>query len=569
MGLRASPVISVATPGLTLSGTIEKFWENFPKALEGEAEGLRLSLFPRQFGDTFELQGGEQKTHRVWLELAPPADASARPLEWVHSPLVPSLDSQRYKTGGTLPNLAPKSEQPASGWAELVEQGLNGPNSFFAKREAIDEYGWRHFGDVYADHENLHFQGTDAVISHYNNQYDLMYGFLLQFLRTGDRRWFELGRDLAQHVTDIDIYHTSEDKPAYNGGLFWHTDHYHDAYRAGHRSYSKQSPRARDAQSYGGGPSNEHNYTSGLLLFHYLTGSRPARDAVLLLACWVVNMDDGTQTVLGPIDPGPTGLASATASFDYHGPGRGAGNSINALLDAFCLTGQRSYLAKAEELLTRCIHPRDDITARQLEDLERRWSYLVFLQTLGKYLDLKSELGERDFHHAYARESLVAYARWMLDHELPYMRMLDRVEYPTETWPAHDLRKSVVFGFAAEHTEGTLRLRCLASADRYLRESLAGLTTFETRTCTRPLAIVLQNIMHRPVLRESTESPELLSDTPYDFGTPRPFEPQRERVKKLLHSPKGMRVVASRLLRQAGLLPLLRLGRTELRRRWA
>ena len=48
----------------------------------------------------------------------------------------------------------------------------------------------------------------------------------MQFLRTGDARWWRLMDDLARHVRDIDIYHTREDKAAYNGGLFWHTNHY-------------------------------------------------------------------------------------------------------------------------------------------------------------------------------------------------------------------------------------------------------------------------------------------------------------------------------------------------------
>ena len=97
------------------------------------------------------------------------------------------------------------------------------------------------------------------------------------------------------------------------------------------------------SSNYGGGPCNEHNYTSGLLHYYYLTGDPEARDAVLELAQWVISMDDGSQTLFGLIDDGPTGLASSTAGPDYHGPGRGAGNSINALMDAYRLTGSRNY----------------------------------------------------------------------------------------------------------------------------------------------------------------------------------------------------------------------------------
>ena len=33
-----------------------------------------------------------------------------------------------------------------------------------AKRERADEYGWRHFGDLYADHETLGYDGDDIFV---------------------------------------------------------------------------------------------------------------------------------------------------------------------------------------------------------------------------------------------------------------------------------------------------------------------------------------------------------------------------------------------------------------------
>src|SRR5690606_24320431 len=132
---------------------------------------------------------------------------------------------------------------------------------------------------------------------------------------------------------------------------------------------------------------------------HYLTGDTDSREAVIGLADWVLAMDDGERTLLGVLDPGPTRAASVTLEPDYHGPGRGPGNSIAVLLDAYAATLARAYMAKAEELVGRCIHPHDDVDARRLDDPERRWSYLVFLQALGKYLDAKRELGE--FDHAF------------------------------------------------------------------------------------------------------------------------------------------------------------------------
>src|SRR5207249_3164960 len=107
------------------------------------------------------------------------------------------------------------------------------------------------------------------------------------------------------------------------------------------------------------------------------------------LSDWVLRMDDGRLNFMGWLDAGPTGQASSTTEPNYHGPGRGAGFSVNAVLDGWLLTGRMGYLNKAEELIRRCIHPADDIAARDLLNTEKRWSYTVFLTSLARYLRLK------------------------------------------------------------------------------------------------------------------------------------------------------------------------------------
>jgi hypothetical protein len=274
-----------------------------------------------------------------------------------------------------------------------------------------------------------------------------------------------------------------------------------------------------------------------------------ARETVLSLAEWVIAMDDGTQTPWGVIDPGATGLASSTRSATYHGPGRGAGNSINVLLDAFDLSGQRRYLVKAEELICRCVHPKDDIAARNLDDAEERWSYLVFLQALGRYLDLKLELHEHDRVWAHARASLDAYARWMLDHEVPYLKVLDRVEYATEAWPAQDVRKAVVFGYAARHGGTELRTSFLDAAGRYFCESLSGVAGFPPNGYTRTLAILLQNGWVHLGLRRAERLEVPRSAESYEVGMPIPFEPQLARIRRLARSPRDLLKLAGRMAR--------------------
>ena len=247
--------------------------------------------------------------------------------------------------------------------------------------------------------------------------------------------------DLASHVCDIDVYNTVGDKWAYNGGLFWHTDHYTDAGTATHRTYPRRNA--------GGGPSAEHNYTTGLMLHHFLTGSLSSRETAVGLAEWVLAMDDGECTVFRWLARSATGLASATGSPLYHDPGRAAANSIVACLNAWQLTGDPRFMEKAEALIRRCIHPSDDIEALHLLDAERRWYYTVFLQALGAYLEVKRECAQRDQAYDYARESLLHYARWMAVHEYLYLDLPEILEHPTETWDAQDVRKSEVFAYCS------------------------------------------------------------------------------------------------------------------------
>lgn len=539
-GGRAEPTVMLSTDRRCISASIENFWQNFPKAIEANHKDLVLRLFPRQYADVFELQGGEQKTHTVYLEFAKRCDRS-RPMFWINTPLLARVPPQWYARCKVFPYVLPESKDSNRAYLNLVHSALEGDRSLFARREVIDEYGWRHFGELYADHEAAYYSGPKPIISHYNNQYDGVQAFGLHYIRSGDARWFLLMRDLTRHVIDIDIYHTLNDRPAYSGGFFWHTDHYSDAATSTHRGFSRYTKEQRKLRDYGGGPCNEHLYTTGLMTYYFLTGDPQARGAVLDLADWVLRMDDGALTPLRFLERKPTGLASQTGDRDYHGPGRGAGNSINGLLDAYRLSRKRKYLAKAEELVRRCIHPEDAIESMNLADVERRWSYLVFLQALGKYLDCKVEWREPDEMFHYARESLLHYARWMAEHEVPYSEVLDRVEFPTETWIVQDLRKSDVLGYAAKYSPRRAEQDQFISKGRFFfSRCLQDLEKFPTKTCTRPLVLLLHYGCMRPSGR-SGELPVTCFDSGRKFGRPKIFKRQGRLVDKTLRALKGWR----------------------------
>ncbi len=541
-GKRAQPVLTAKGGESAVAVTVAEFWQNFPKALRWEAGCLSAGLFPAEQRGSTELQGGEQKRHLISFNFqrAGEAIACAPIARAVHAYVDPAAIERSGAVSGFVTAIG--TEQVAK-WLDAI---VHGDRSFEARREIIDEYGWRNFGDLYADHEATRSDPSVPFISHYNNQYDFVYGAALHALRTGDSRWHRLMSQAARHTVDIDIYHTEADRTAFNGGLFWHTDHYVPAATATHRTYSRANQGNGD---YGGGPSNEHNYASGLLLHYYLTGDRESRDAVIGLADWVCAMDDGSTTLSSLVDTGPTGLASKTLDYDYHGPGRGAGNSIATLIDAYRATRRRSYLTKAEELIQRCIHPADDMAERELGQPERRWSYLVFLQILGRYLDLKQELGEIDYCFHYGRQSLLRYASWMLEHELPYSDTPALLEIPSETWSAQDVRKCHVFHLAARYEQDADRAVALRERAAFFQQRWVGdLAAFKTQDLTRPMVLVaVYGHLHdyyagRPA---AARSGPWIHD--HDFGSPQRFVPQRLRVKASL---RGKWQVANRELRR-------------------
>ncbi|HEY8504171.1 MAG TPA: hypothetical protein VIL46_06280 [Gemmataceae bacterium] len=549
-GLRASPVVSLGNGKSCLTVAVPEFWQQFPKAVETAGHLLRVRLFPGQFGDLHELQGGEQKTHTVWLHAGPGEDAGddASPLDWVHHPALALAGPGWYADSGAFPYLPGGPSPPGHPLDGYLGETLEGPKSLFARREVIDEYGWRNYGELHADHEEAYHDGPKPVVSHYNNQYDPVYGFLLQLCRTGDRRWWELLDPLARHVADIDVYHTREDRAAYNGGLFWFTDHYKDAATCTHRTYSRANRPANGAP-YGGGPASCHNFATGLAGYYFLTGDPVARDAALGLADWVVDMDDGSLNVLGLLDGGPTGLASFTAEPDYHGPGRGPGLSVNALLDGWELTGRRRYLDKAEELIRRTVHPSDDPAARELLDIERRWSYTIYLAALDRFLRAKAAAGEVDRMYGYARAALLRYAEWMLEHERPYFDRAGELEYPTETWAAQELRKANVLRLAAAYAGEPLRGRLLRRGDELAERAWHDLHRFGSRHVARAVAIVLTEGTRDLFFRTQPPPPAPAPPKGADFGAPEAFVPQKRRVLALWKSPRRLAAALARLAR--------------------
>jgi len=486
-GLRATPTVWLGGQQTGMAAHIPLFWQEFPKELSVRSGELIVSLFPARFPDRHELQPGERKTHVFYLDFS----VDKKGLGWASQPLQVTLPAKSYQESEIFIDLP--------GNDDLVDR-FTSAEELLSKREAIDEYGWRNFGDIFADHEAVYHQGDQPVVAHYNNQYDLIAGAYRKFFMTGDVRWRQLAADMAQHVLDIDIYHTDEDREEYNNGLFWHTEHYSDAGLSTHRSYSKEHKKTYDLYAGGGGPGAEHCYTTGLMLHYFQTGHPDFKQAVLDLAEWELLALSGPQTALAALKRGVDNLKQLRAHsgqkkiFPCYPLTRGTGNAITACLDAYEVSHENKWIETAACIIQHTLHPNDDIQSRDLLNAEIGWSYTVLLVAVGKYLDKKKQLNQGDVDCFHARKSLLAYAEWMAKHEYPYLDKPEVLEYPNETWVAQDLRKSVIYYQAAHYADTHEQTALfLQKASFFYQYAANELTQHGTSRLTRPATLMLQN----------------------------------------------------------------------------
>ncbi len=513
-GNRCEPALLVDSGAFQMTICPERFWQCFPKAMSVIGNVLRMEMFPAMENVEHELQGGESSTSVFYLSFGENCDT----LDWVNHQLQVSLERAPVFLSRALSSW--HVEQSDEKYLALLDRGLCGEQSFFKKRETVDEYGWRHFGELYADHETWNQSPAGIFVSHYNNQYDPVFGFGRQYLQTGDQRWFDLMSDLARHVLDIDLYRTEEDRPEYNQGLFWHTDHYVQAYTATHRSYSRHQ-QSDQHELTGGGPGGQHCYTSGLRLYYQLTGNARARQAVFDMTRWMGFVYEGTDSILErarvslSVDlPVFLKLLRKEKVMRYrYTLDRGVGNYMQALLDCYELDGERHYLDRIGLIIRDTVGPVDNIEERDLGDIERTWHYTVFFQAVVAYLDTKrtNEEFDADFH--YARNSLLHYAQWMLIHEAPYLHSAEKLEYANDTWVAQDTRKAAVL-YAAYRYSFDDREAFFARAKFFKDYVISTLYDSDTLHYTRIQAILLQS--HGPVGEK------------WEVSTPYSFEPVTE-----------------------------------------
>jgi hypothetical protein len=253
---------------------VRGLWQNYPKDVSLTPEGLELALCPPLRPDeyafangtldahrlyyylqdgVYKFRQGLTKTHDIWL------DFGSRPslLQSHRAPLVALAPPEQYTGSKVFGDLAPP--QPA-GIVSLYDAAFaRSFDAYLTNREKNREYGMLNFGDWWGERE----------INWGNSEYDTQHAFFLQFVRTGDFRYFRAAEEVEWHNRDVDAVHYHTDKTRL-GGVYLHcVGHTGDCYPESPVP-GKGIPQGRMSVS--------HTFIEGHLDYYFFTGDRRSFD---------------------------------------------------------------------------------------------------------------------------------------------------------------------------------------------------------------------------------------------------------------------------------------------------
>ncbi len=344
-GRHASGWAAAWGPQGGLAVGVRHFWQNWPKALsvgDGQLDVGLLPQFPKGTYDgrpireeaklyyylrngVYSFKLGVAKTHELWARFLskPPCterlDAHFRGLS---QRLLAEPTPERIAATGVLGDMPPARPGPTSGYDKwfsgFLDKHLRGQNE-------VREYGLLNYGDWYSIQWD----------SWGNLEYDTARCFFQQYLRTGDRRFFDQAEIAARHLVDVDVAHeVNQAIRDYGGswqiepGAIWahsvgHTGGYYGRYDG--EKYHDIAPLAMTGAYQLGLVDLGHHWIGGAFDHFLLTGERRTHE-VAVMACDAMARRTPTR---------------------YTDHLRGVGWPLQMMMAAWDATGDQAYLSAA------------------------------------------------------------------------------------------------------------------------------------------------------------------------------------------------------------------------------
>ncbi|MDO5581288.1 MAG: hypothetical protein Q4G69_09135 [Planctomycetia bacterium] len=209
-----------AFDGLIAAGNqilwVRDFWKTWPKGIRFEKGSCRVLLLPElakkdylpKNGDTIQeafmhfywykdgsyqfKQGMEIQTEIWFADLPDQGKEKSVYAEWFAHPLFAAASPDYYCNTKAFGEVNPQKAGSFDDYEKAFEKSFVQLEEGRKKRS---EYGWMNFGDWFGERS----------WNWGNNEYDLPYACLLQFVRTGNADYLFRGFEMARHYTTIDF----------------------------------------------------------------------------------------------------------------------------------------------------------------------------------------------------------------------------------------------------------------------------------------------------------------------------------------------------------------------------
>jgi len=269
--------------------------------------------YPQAMGHpgVFRLNAGESVSHELWLSFG---NSDSRPVEEQFAaglnPLRAWADPAYVAKTRVFCAFHPTDSQTFPRYEKAVDRAYE---VFMKRRRDRKQYGMENFGD------DTFEWGYGPVYTFWSNQEDdRTHGMLMQYVRSGDLRWWELGEQAARHYRDVDCIAASPGRPDRLGGPIHHNNRHFvsEGWVADH-TYASAS--------------TGHSWIEGLIDYWLLTGDLLAGEAAVRMGDWYVRKVDAFQ-------------------FGAGGQERGQGWTLTALTSIYRATGDRRYLDAAQRV---------------------------------------------------------------------------------------------------------------------------------------------------------------------------------------------------------------------------
>jgi len=282
----------------TVAIALRDFWQQWPKSIEVNSEGLAIGLFPKfekgTFGhmepwykyqylfedNRYRIRTGQAPRWQIWLDFSGDGASLAKS---ANASLVPSADPDQAIASGVWGYVAPAGSKGMKEYDDWAENLFD--NGYCRSIEVQRDYGQMNWGDWFGERR----------CNWGNHEYDTSKQILTQFARTGDPKYFYIGDAAARHTSEIDVIHFINDdlKRHFEEDLGGHSTYpvrpgmVHE-HCVGHVSGFYSVERIRELYaSIGNGshlclaPYNlGHIWTQGMVYDYFLTGDPWLKESV-------------------------------------------------------------------------------------------------------------------------------------------------------------------------------------------------------------------------------------------------------------------------------------------------